>query len=484
MFPPIRTGAALLLAILLPLTLTSCDETSGPKADLSIEVTGGNGPFIGSLAGATPPAGYEVHEYFASGTATAYEAPNGFTDDGLFDFHPSTTAEYKTRILVRRPSDPSTASGTVVVEWLNVSGGVDADAEYGSLVEEIVRQGHTWVGVSAQLVGVEGGPVLIEIAGGGNFAGKGLKLIDPARYSTLSHPGDGYSFDIFTQVARALRSGGEPLGGVRPRLIIAAGESQSAMALTTYYDGVQPLTHAFDAFFIHSRAGVAIPLVAPGESADLGSAIFNQEHPIFRGDLRAPVMDVQAEGDTVGLLNSNVARQADSARYRLWEVAGTSHADLHLLGAAASAIDCHGAINNGPMHVVTKAAFRALVTWALGGEAPPVAARLTIDPNPGSTPFVSRDADGIALGGLRTAPVDVPVDALTGLASANGGLACLLFGSTTPLSDTRIAELYTSRMDYQTRFDASVDASIAAGYVLEDDRVALEAYAQPLRVNP
>ena len=29
----------------------------------------------------------------------------------------------------------------------------------------------------------------------------------PARYGTLDHPGDGFSFDIYTQVARALRTG-------------------------------------------------------------------------------------------------------------------------------------------------------------------------------------------------------------------------------------------------------------------------------------
>ena len=111
-------------------------------------------------------------------------------------------------MLVRRPADPKEFSGTVIVEWLNVSGGVDADPDWVSLREEIVRRGDAWVGVSAQRIGVMGGPVLVKVeVPGAEAAGKGLKAIDPARYGSLEHPGDGFSFDIFTQVARAVRAG-------------------------------------------------------------------------------------------------------------------------------------------------------------------------------------------------------------------------------------------------------------------------------------
>ena len=36
-------------------------------------------------------------------------------------------------------------------------------------------------------------------------AGKGLRVLDPERYGDLDHPGDAFSYDIYTQVARALR---------------------------------------------------------------------------------------------------------------------------------------------------------------------------------------------------------------------------------------------------------------------------------------
>ena len=65
------------------------------------------------------------------------------------------------RIVVRRPRSPSAFNGVVVVEWLNVSGGLDAAPEYTYLRNELVRAGYAWVGVSAQYIGIEGGPVAV-----------------------------------------------------------------------------------------------------------------------------------------------------------------------------------------------------------------------------------------------------------------------------------------------------------------------------------
>lgn len=451
----------------------------GPAADMSEELSGGNGVFIGAATGLTAPDGYVDHEYVAAGTANAYESKDPLTDDGVWTFTPTTTATYRTRVLVRRPVDATKASGTVIVEWLNVSGGVDANPEYASLEEEITRQGDIWVGVSAQLIGIEGGPVLVKTPGTENVVGKGLKTIDPARYGSLSHPGDGYSFDIFTQVARTLLDGGAVLGGTKPKILLAAGESQSAIALTTYYDGVQPLTLAFDGFLAHSRASVALPLVADGAYADLAGAIASPTHPVFRGDLAAPVFELQAESDVTGILHSAVVRQPDSDHFRLWEVAGTAHADAHLLGATASAIDCGAPINNGPMHLVAKAALSSLDAWVRAGTLPPTAPEISV-----TGANVDRDSDGIALGGIRTPPVDVPVDVLSGAPGPKTDLLCLLLGSTQPLTDTRIAELYANRAEYQQKYDAATDAVIQAGFVLEPERAALAAFAQPSRVNP
>ena len=477
-----RSYACLLAIILLA---TGCSDgnngdprSSGPVADLSEELTGTNEPFMGQ---AVPPmlasSGYVQHEYVAAGTAVSYRSGLPLTEDGLWAFEEEGSADYRTRILVRRPQDPAAFSGTVLVEWLNVSGGVDGNPDYVQMEEEILRKGHVWVGVSAQLIGVEGGPVLVIAPGGEGLAGQGLKRLDAERYGTLLHPGDGFSFDIYTQVARALRRGGAAIGFLEPERVIAVGESQSAIALVTYYNGVQPMTHAFDGFLVHSRASVALPLVGPGEFADLAGGLFAMP-ALLREDLDVPVMNVQAENDVTGVLDSLAVRQPDTDTYRLWEVAGTAHADSRMLGpAVAAGLDCGAPINDGPQHFVVKAALASLERWLRTGEQPPVAPRLEV--TSGVAPAVARDEDGIALGGIRTPQVDVPVAVLSGVAGPNPALLCILLGSTIPLSDERLGELYASKADYETRYRAATDAVITAGFVLEDERGALLDAADP-----
>jgi hypothetical protein len=95
---------------------------------------------------------------------------------------------------------------------------------------------------------------------------------------------------------------------------------------------------------------------------------------------------------------------------------------------------------------------------------------------------VQRDADGIVLGGIRTPPVDVPVDVLSGVVAPGASTICVLSGSTKPLTPERLAQLYPSSADYTQRYNADADQASAAGYVLAPDRDALLAYAQPERV--
>jgi hypothetical protein len=462
-------------------TTTTTPRPAGPTANLSTEITGGQAAFMGEAYPANLDRdGYVEHEYLAAGTATSFTSSGALTHDGRWTFAPDEQAPYRTRVLVRGPKDPKRFSGNVIVEWLNVSGGVDADPEWVSVREEIVRAGDAWVGVSAQRIGVEGGPVLVKVKGvaGAELQGKGLKVIDPARYGTLEHPGDGFGFDIFTQVARAIR-GGAGMGGMQPKHLVAAGESQSAYALVTYYNGVQPLAHAFDAFFVHSRGAAGLPIVKAGKYADIAGGIGGTS-TILRNDQDAPVLDVQTEGDLTSVLNSYAARQPDSDTFRLWEVAGTSHADAHLVGPNAKSLDCSVPINNGPMHIVAKAAWHALKGWVETGKPPATAPRLEVSKGP--PPQIRRNGDGIALGGIRTPPVDVPVAALSGTPGPNPSTICLLLGSTQPLSAARLAQLYPSSDTYLQRYEKAADNAITAGFVLPEDREALMAFADPSRI--
>ncbi|HET7667279.1 MAG TPA: alpha/beta hydrolase domain-containing protein, partial [Mycobacterium sp.] len=130
--------------------------------------------------------GYGAEEFFVSGTARSYAPPG--------------SADYTTRIAVLLPTDTAEFNGTAIVEWLNVSAGIDAPAVWFMAHREIVRAGYAYVAVSAQHVGVEGGDNLL----GFNMS---LKAQDPERYSRLHHPGDAFAYDIYTQVSRLVRDG-------------------------------------------------------------------------------------------------------------------------------------------------------------------------------------------------------------------------------------------------------------------------------------
>ena len=454
---------------------------TGPAATVVGPMSGGKGINLASGApgSALPPSGWVETEFAVEGTAVSYQSADALPADGEFTLTPGNTAKYRTRIVVRRPSTPAKFNGTVVVEWLNVSGGLDAGPDFTYTHNELIPSGYAWVGVSAQRIGIEGGPVAVPIKAAEDAgAGKGLRTIDPARYSELHHPGDAFSYDMYTQVARAIRAPNASglLGKLTPQRVLAIGESQSAFALTTYVDGVQPLTHAFDGFLIHSRGGAAAPLGAPGEGIDIAATVSGPPTRL-RTDGAAPIMVVETETDVLGFLNFHPASQPDGAKIRQWEIAGAAHADQYLVGSFANQLGCSSPANAGPGHFVVSAAMHHLDRWVRDGTPPPRAPRLTLD----STPAFVRDDVGNATGGIRTPLVDVPVDTLSGEA-ASGPVACLLFGSTTPLTDAQLQTRYSSRQRYTTAYRKAADAAIAAGFVLPGDRAELLRAADPSRI--
>src|SRR5258708_25860588 len=79
--------------------------------------------------------------------------------------------------------------------------------------------------------------------------------------------GDALSYDIFSQAGQAIRhpAGVDPLGGLKPKVVIGIGESQSASRLSTYVNSIQPLAHAFDGYLLLSslRHKIRTDLTAP-----------------------------------------------------------------------------------------------------------------------------------------------------------------------------------------------------------------------------
>ncbi|MEZ5205466.1 MAG: alpha/beta hydrolase domain-containing protein [Acidimicrobiales bacterium] len=437
------------------------------------------------------PDGYVEHELFVAGTATRYTSADE-PADGHWQATPAGEAPYRTRVLVRRPTDPATFSGTVIVEWFNVSA-IEASPDWAYLATEIGRAGHAYIGVSAQAQGVEGGATLLEVDVDAEAARAthavtdttGLRHIDPERYGTLTHPGDAYAFDIFTQVGRAAQGpGGERLlGDLHVTQVLAVGESQSAIFLSTVANALHPVTPAFDAFLVHSRGATVAPLDGDFTSVrTLDPAEVARRAVRIRTDLDVPVFVFEAETDLTLLAYAH-ARQPDTDRIRTWEVAGTAHADRGLIGPVADSLDCGAPINDGPHGFAVRSALRHLDTWVRTGEAPPTMPQLEIDES-GDSPAIARDADGIALGGIRYPVVDVPVQVLSGDPGPAPDIICLLTGTTNPMPAERLAELYTSPDAYTAAFTAATDAAIATGALLAEDRQAMQDEAQPELLKP
>ncbi|MFP5416259.1 MAG: alpha/beta hydrolase domain-containing protein, partial [Actinomycetes bacterium] len=108
-----------------------------------------------------------------------------------------------------------------------------------------------------------------------------------------------------------------------------------------------------------------------------------------------------------------------------------------------------------------------------GGPAAPCAPFLEVD---GEALVI--DEDGIARGGVRTPVVDAPADVVSGFAGPGGGPLCWLFGRTLPLA----RPAYASWEEYLAAYEQATDATIAAGFVLPEDRAAVlaEARQQPV----
>jgi hypothetical protein len=424
--------------------------------------------------------GYVAEEFFLAGTASSYSPTAELGADGRWRVAPSGTADFATRIVVLTPADPDRFNGTVLVEWLNVSGGIDAPAVWMMAHREMIRAGFGYVAVSAQRVGVEGGVNLMGID-------MSLKSQNAQRYSALNHPGDAYSYDIFSQAGQLVRQRADILRGLPAEHVVALGESQSALFLTTYINAVDPLAEVYDGFLVHSRFGPAAALDGGSIFEALESS--TAQAVAFRPDLRVPLLTIITETDLFGGRRQGYhsARQPDNQRLRVWEIAGTAHADNYTIQVApidtgsAALSDVVAAyaptnmlmgqqldhcINFAPQHhYVLQAALSQLCEWVRTGR-----------PAPSSAPIELRDAEpilndsGLAQGGVRTPWVDVPIARTSGVGSEQTTMASI-FGSGEVFDAATVRRLYPGGVqDYLERFTASLDSAIEAGFILAADR--------------
>jgi len=475
----IAASVSVVSVLLLTLVAYPVGARATAPAALNVDIAGPlpvrSPTFNGTLYGTSfdlSQVGYERSQFLISGMASSYVPVSPLTSDGKWKVTVGASAPYTTRIAVYRPIDPRKFNGTVVVEWLNVSGGVDDSPDWTLSHNELIREGFAWVGVSAQQVGV-----------------KAAKSMDPADYSSLSHPGDSFSYDIFSQAGEAVRDDAELLlGNLVPQTVIAAGESQSAGRLMTYIDAVQPIADVYDGFLVHSQFGTGEPLSQSPQT------LYSAPTPTtIRSDLGVPVFEFETETDVYNSKLTDRLFYGNPQNFRLWEVAGSSHYDYyglavgpndtgngqgavenlaamqHPTSAPVGGFTCHLPINTGGTHWLLDAAFYWLNQWVRTDTPPPTAPYLQTTK---ASPVVfARDAEGNVLGGVRSPQVDVPVAALGGV--GNGPGFCSLFGTTVPFSPNQMASLYPSHSQFVVHSALTILGELFQGFLVRQDAVEL-----------
>ncbi|MBI1784053.1 hypothetical protein HYR69_02830 [Candidatus Sumerlaeota bacterium] len=255
-------------------------------------------------------------------------------------------------------------------------------------------------------------------------------------------------------------------------------------------NAIHPAANIYDGFFIHSRGGKGMGAAALSQAPKPAVAVPASAR--IRDDLNVPVFTFETETDLT-FLGYAEARQEDTNRFRLWEVAGTAHADAYTVvigmtdrGDSPDAaklvlssniipgVACNQTINCGPQHFVLNAAISAMNRWVRDGTPPPSAPRieLTADKKTG----IARGPDGNALGGVRTPQLDVPIAAYSGDAQP-GSPMCMLFGSTAPFDEAALTALYPAHEAYVAAFNAATDKAVTAGFILEADAALMKSAA-------
>lgn len=401
--------------------------------------------------------GYIEEEYFIEGTACHFSPAEDLGSDGRWRLEKADSLPYKTRFLVRRPADAAKFNGTVVVEWINVSGGYEvalADPE------GIYDNGFAYVCASVQPTGIEG------------FASRreGLTWWDPERYGSLHIPDDGVPYDIFTQIARAVGperdSAVDPMGGLPVKRLIGTGASQSGIRIMAYLNGVQPLENAFHGF---------IPIVCSGYAADFEAALGHGDPgagstshsrsiaTLVRTDSRVPVLELNSQTEAQ---NYCKMRQPDSAIFRSWEVAGATHLSRPALEAIRMKTIRDGVspfmnltalepLNTVDWAPVLEAAIVQMARWLTGAGTPPQAPPIEMDGD-----RYACDAHGNVKGGIRLPALEVPA------AKYIAGPDYPLGGYTQPFMPDLCKTLYPSREDYIAGVERAAQAACEAGFVL------------------
>jgi len=407
--------------------------------------------------------GYTEDEYFISGTPNAAAiGPN---------------KAYTTRIVVRRPVDPSRFSGTVQLEPMGDQ--TEAVTSWTRAWPYFVSNHDIWVGITVSKGSVD------------TLRHK----FDPVRYAPLEISDEGLRWDILAQVAWLMRSPDGPLGkagyldqaAVVPGLlrIYASGWSSAGCMLAEFLnqgrdqqarrpDG-RPLIDGY----IVGACPASGPVNVPRDAA----VIQVMSESEYGGD--------PASRDAVIAMRRPDGSKAGEHRYRWYDIAGVADAgyqDQPALSLAAYQMGwtrspdagCAKPVSSvSTMNDIARAMFRNLDEWVRIGRYPPHGAVFQLNEDH----TLKRDQYGNVLGGLRPYWVDVPsfrfVLAADDTAKQDRrpevSAFCAHTGYQEAFSADQFSKLYKDQDDYVEKVTDAVILLVNGRYMLAADADALLA---------
>lgn len=407
-----------------------------------------------------------------------------YVQDEMLASGDADSEEYTTRLLVRRPADPSRFSGRVLCEVSHIWGGTSVWRAYH---RQLMRAGHAWVEIDSQK------PSAIGL----------VKAADPARYRSMVLKGDELAgdfaktipftegpspqqlasqYDVFmerwwkatpqspeiiAQVAAALRSGFPGLDGVRT--ILLAGISQTGGVTRRFLTREHAVRRRpdggplFDGYLPGASGGEALPDIDVPVLEILGEA----EFPAVR---RACGVSGQVRGHR--------HRRPDSPTFRLFEVAGMAHRETRYMSDrdVERLKNCPlpegGHWSTFPNSFVYHALLEMMLRWTEDGVVPPPSRTLDLTRDD----EIVRDEHGNATGGLRTVHTDVPTSRL--VAATPVGRPSWYHGSEIPFADSVLTDLYGTPDEYRRLVSRHLARDIDAGFLLPIDAEELRRQAE------
>lgn len=454
-------------------------------------VTRSSKPFCSALDHcALTDHGYIEEEIFFSGTANLYHT----ADDGQARVE-YPDVPYTNRLIVRRPADQARFSGHVIVEILNATAHYDIERMWIVSGDYFMRHGIVYVGITSK-------PDVFPA----------LKNYDASRYGALCWPNPrpaeqrerpvyhanrpsflledqecGLFWDMLTESAELLRADDEknPLRGWPVQYVTLTGWSQSSGYIARYINSFAYRTErarpVFDGYF---AAGGVYAAAVPVNQNEYRT----QRGPGFVRRVERPFVMLQTESENGRFGIMDFPRQNSDVpgrQCRIYEIAGSTHDykqamnDYYRNDPAIEGVNYPSVYrgaekypNHYPCHYPFNAAYHHFFQWVETGIAP-AAAPLLMRNSDGS---IRTDAFGNAVGGVRTALLDLPTRRYVpystwrreGKDEKND-----LYGHEEPFSAAFLKELYGTLDRYEERVREISLMHVAQGFLLREEMPGL-----------